>query len=271
MLPLKVKDRPIVHALLAAGCCARCVLRFCCVGLQSAYRQTYEDLARELDVFMSEGGDKPPEATAQDPPGDPPCKKARLETEQGNTGAGDQAGAPGDQAGAPGPRPETGSGTAEPGVCVVCLGVLQHYCDHAFARRVSEAVTAEGYQFDSLVLSVSLPAQLSVREHSAWLLVKKPVRDKGVCLGKDDVIQVKEAYKWIMNGLVSQELGTPVLPKSLFEVSVGFTHPETDGDCHFLATSCSDCFKPAKNKLSVFTRMAVVKALEKISEENFRR
>uniref|UniRef100_A0AAY4AF13 Uncharacterized protein n=1 Tax=Denticeps clupeoides TaxID=299321 RepID=A0AAY4AF13_9TELE len=32
MLPLKEKDRPLAHKLLAAGCCARCVLRFCCVG-----------------------------------------------------------------------------------------------------------------------------------------------------------------------------------------------------------------------------------------------
>uniref|UniRef100_A0A8C3SSR2 tRNA pseudouridine synthase Pus10 n=1 Tax=Chelydra serpentina TaxID=8475 RepID=A0A8C3SSR2_CHESE len=58
--------------------------------------------------------------------------------------------------------------------------------------------------------------------------------------------------------------------ESLFEVSVVFAHPETDEDCHFLATVCSDCFKPAKNKQSVFTRMAIIKALDKIKEEDFR-
>ncbi|XP_050750495.1 tRNA pseudouridine synthase Pus10 isoform X2 [Gymnogyps californianus] len=57
--------------------------------------------------------------------------------------------------------------------------------------------------------------------------------------------------------------------ESLFEVSVVFAHPETDEECHFLATACPDCFKPAKNKQSVFTRMAVIKALEKIKEEDF--
>ncbi|XP_053828450.1 tRNA pseudouridine synthase Pus10 isoform X3 [Vidua macroura] len=35
------------------------------------------------------------------------------------------------------------------------------------------------------------------------------------------------------------------------------------------ATACPDCFKPAKNKQSVFTRMAVIKALERIKEEDF--
>ncbi|XP_064428549.1 tRNA pseudouridine synthase Pus10 isoform X2 [Mirounga angustirostris] len=34
---------------------------------------------------------------------------------------------------------------------------------------------------------------------------------------------------------------------------------------------CPDCFKPAKNKQSVFTRMAVMKALNKIKEEDFRK
>uniref|UniRef100_A0AAY4AAG1 Uncharacterized protein n=1 Tax=Denticeps clupeoides TaxID=299321 RepID=A0AAY4AAG1_9TELE len=42
MLPLKEKDRPLAHKLLAAGCCARCVLRFCCVGTPSSYCQSYE-------------------------------------------------------------------------------------------------------------------------------------------------------------------------------------------------------------------------------------
>ena len=59
------------------------------------------------------------------------------------------------------------------------------------------------------------------------------------------------------------------LMESLFEVSVVFAHPETDEECRFLATVCPDCFKPAKNKQSVFTRMAVIKALEKIKEEDF--
>lgn len=89
-------------------------------------------------------------------------------------------------------------------------------------------------------------------------------------LGKDDVVQVKEAFKWVMQSLVSRALGgAAVVSKSAFEVGVEFVHAETDTDCHFLATTCPDCFKPTKNKESVFTRMAVVKALEKISDATF--
>ncbi|KAG9350548.1 hypothetical protein JZ751_026914 [Albula glossodonta] len=159
MLPLKVKDRPIVRTLLAAGCCARCILRFCCIGLQSAYRQPYEDLAKELLAFASaEESDKSNDATDKEPTEDPPCKKMRLETEQSHTEGGDKAETSPAQA-------QTDPDSADSEVCVVCLGVLQHFCDKAFAKKVSEAVATERYQFDSLVLSVSLPAQLSVREN----------------------------------------------------------------------------------------------------------
>lgn len=155
-------------------------------------------------------------------------------------------------------------------VCVVCLGILQELCSPAEAAKISETVRAEKYEFDALTLSVSLPAQLCVREHSCWLHVKKELREKSIAVDKDDVIQVKEAYKWIMQGLVAKELGgVAVSTRSWFDVGVEFIHPETDADCHFLATTCPGCFKPAKNKQSVFTRMAVVKALEKITDAKF--
>lgn len=91
-------------------------------------------------------------------------------------------------------------------MCVVCLGILQELCDSSQAVKVcvcvlgnmfhhncadlclqpyscrhelcclvvfpqiAEAVRAENYEFDTLVLSVSLPAQLCVREVSVCLI-----------------------------------------------------------------------------------------------------
>uniref|UniRef100_A0A3B5A198 tRNA pseudouridine synthase Pus10 n=1 Tax=Stegastes partitus TaxID=144197 RepID=A0A3B5A198_9TELE len=217
MLPLKEKDKPIVQKLLSAGCCARCVLRFCCVSVQAAYRQP-----QQVGLVLHSG-----------------------HVDENNKSH--EAAVPKDD---------------ESPVCVVCLGILQELCGTIQAVKVSEAVKAESYEFDTLVLSVSLPAQLCVREVSVCVCV-----EKGLVFDKDDVIQVKEAFKWIMQGLVAKELGGVAV--SAFEVGVEFTHPQTDADCHFLATTCPDCFKPTKNKQSVFTRMAVVKALEKISDAKF--
>ncbi|XP_051559939.1 putative tRNA pseudouridine synthase Pus10 isoform X1 [Myxocyprinus asiaticus] len=269
MLSLKEKDRPIVRKLFDAGCCARCVLRFCCVGTYSSYRQPYEDIHRELFAFIGEENSKSHDASDQGQSEDPPSKRMKIE----DNGSLEDSVTPAE--------PKTVSD-----ICPVCLGVLQHFCDHTYAKQVSDAVKKEQYEFDRLVLTVSLPAQLSVREHSCWLHIKREVREKSMCLGKDDVIQVKDAFKWAVQGKIGQDLGANVLANSAFEVSVGFTHPETDEDCHFLATICPDCFKPTKNKLepfklevppcfqqgaSIFTRMAVVKALEKISDEKFSR
>lgn len=275
MLPLKEKDKPIIQKLLSAGCCARCVLRFCCISVQAAYRKPHQETLKELQTFISdsengksqdsaapestEENNKSHDAAVSEAAEDPPSKKAKLD--------------PGLVADAP---PEEDSAAVvtlkdeESCVCVVCLGILQDLCAPSRAVKIAEAVKRENYKFDTLVLSVSLPAQLCVREHSCWLHVKKEVREKSTVLDKDDVVQVKEAFKWVMQGLVAKELGgVAVVTKSAFEVGVEFTHPETDADCHFLASTCPDCFKPTKNKQSMFTRMAVVKALEKIPDSRF--
>ncbi|XP_012725276.2 putative tRNA pseudouridine synthase Pus10 [Fundulus heteroclitus] len=270
MLPLKEKDKPIVQKLLSAGCCARCVLRFCCVTVQAAFRQAQHETLKDLRAFIADketskvqdstGQSSTCETESQDAAlsesdADPPCKRAKLDptTETVQSEEGSDA-----------------LENVESRVCVVCLGILQDSCGPDLAVKIAETVKAQNYQFDTLVLSISLPAQLCVREHSCWLHVKKEVRAKSLVLDKDDIIQVKEAFKWIMQGLVTKELGgVAVVGKSPFEVGMEFTHPETESDCHFLAKSCPDCFKATKNKQSVFTRMAVVKALEKISDARF--
>lgn len=295
MLPLKEKDKPVVQKLLAAGCCARCVLRFCCVVVQALYRQPCQDTLKQLQDFVSDwdgstpseppaepepcpaGGDAPHDATAEtlgagdaqqetlqgtdtkpEPADDPPKKRMKLDDSlEGSDGSDGSK-----EAKAP-PAPT-------PGICVVCLGVLQEYCSRDHAIKVAEAVKKEDYLFDSIVLSVSLPAQLCVREHSCWLHVKKEMREKCMTRVKDDVVLVKEAFKWSMQGLLAKELGgVAVSSRSVFEVGLEFKHPPTDSDCHFLATTCPECFRPTKTKDSVFTRMAVVKALDKIFDSKF--
>ncbi|RXM28936.1 putative tRNA pseudouridine synthase Pus10 [Acipenser ruthenus] len=155
---LKEKDRPVVRVLLNAGCCPRCVLRFCCVGLQSTYRQSYKDLMKELTDFARVGECKKSNAETEEE-NDPPCKKIKLEETEDFIPESDKNGT------------VTNSTQEcltlqkdEPKTCVVCLGVLQHFCDKDFAKQMSRVVESANYQFSSLVVSVSLPAQLSVRE-----------------------------------------------------------------------------------------------------------
>ncbi|KAM5165516.1 tRNA pseudouridine synthase Pus10 [Mantella aurantiaca] len=243
MLLIEEKYRSVAEILFSSGTCPRCVLRLCCVGFPTPYRLPYKDLMEELQKFLA-----PNDGDAADGDNAPPNKKARLHDSDGCFD-------------------DDSSGAQE--TCNLCLGILQKLCDAEFVKKIFHKVQSAGYEFKDFVFSVSLPAQLLVREHCAWLQAQQEMRKQGRVLEKGDIIQLKEAYKWIIYPMISDELGVQAVSKSAFEVGVVFCHQETDEDCHFLATVCKDCFKPAKNKESVFTRMAVVKALEKIKEDDF--
>lgn len=242
MMLIEEKYKPVAELLLSSGTCPRCVLRFCCVGSPAHYRLPYEELADDLWKFLARDGDI-----------SPPNKKIRLEDSEG---CESETQIPRDAAEAL-------------QTCNLCLGILQHHCSKEFVKKIFHKVQSAGYQFQDFVFPVSLPAQLSVREHSAWLQAQQEMRKQDRLLEKTDIIQLKEAYKWIIHPMISEELGVQAVSKSLFEVGVVFCHQDTDEDCHFLATVCKDCFKPGKNKQSVFTRMAVVKALDKIKDNDF--
>lgn len=44
-------------------------------------------------------------------------------------------------------------------------------------------------------------------------------RQKSIALDKDDVVQVKEAFKWVMQGLVAKELGGVAVVTKVGEAS----------------------------------------------------
>ncbi|KAM6367817.1 tRNA pseudouridine synthase Pus10 isoform 4-T10 [Alca torda] len=229
MCSLTEKDRPIVQLLLNTGTCPRCILRFCCVGSQALYRCPYKDLMNDLKEFLKNNQEK--EDMVCFDVVDPPCKRIRLEhTEEGpdelnHNGALQQI---------PSVNENTAMENSAVKVCNVCLGILQEFCEADFVKKVCQKVNSADYQFTSFVFSVSLPPQLSVRERAAWLLVKQEMGKLGLPLAKDDVVQLKEAYKWIIHPQLSEELGVPADGKSLFEVSVVFAHPETEEECRFL-------------------------------------
>uniref|UniRef100_A0A2K6LA35 tRNA pseudouridine synthase Pus10 n=1 Tax=Rhinopithecus bieti TaxID=61621 RepID=A0A2K6LA35_RHIBE len=223
MFPLTEENKHVAQLLLSTGTCPRCIFRFCGVDFHAPYKLPYKELLNELQKFLETEKDELILEVMNPPP-----KKIRLQELADSIDNLSQNGEGRISVSQDG---SIASKNSNLNVCNVCLGILQEFCEKDFVKKVCQKVEASGFEFTSLVFSVSFPPQLSVREHAAWLLVK-------------------------------QEM-------SLFEVSVVFAHPETVEDCHFLAAICPDCFKPAKNKQSVFTRMAVMKALNKIKEEDF--
>nr|XP_055098711.1 tRNA pseudouridine synthase Pus10 isoform X2 [Symphalangus syndactylus] len=232
MFPLTEENKHVARLLLNTGTCPRCIFRFCGVDFHAPYKLPYKELLNELQKFLETEKDELILEVMNPPP-----KKIRLQELEDSIDNLSQNGEGRISVSQDG---SIASKNSNLNVCNVCLGILQEFCERDF-----------------------------IKKHAAWLLVKQEMGKQSLSLGRDDIVQLKEAYKWITHPLFSEELGVPIDGKSLFEVSVVFAHPETVEDCHFLAAICPDCFKPAKNKQSVFTRMAVMKALNKIKEEDF--
>lgn len=226
MFPLTEEKKHVARLLLDTGTCPRCIFRFCGVDVHAPYRRPYKEFLNELQKFLKTDKDELLlEIT------NPPPKKMRLQGLEDGTDSPSRNGegsntAPEDESSA--------SKNSSLNVCNVCLGILQEFSEREFIKQVCQKVEASGFEFTNLVFSVSFPPQLSVREHAAWLLVKQEMGKQNLSLERNDIIQLKEAYKWITHPLFSEELGVPVDGKSLFEVSVVFAHPETVEDCHFL-------------------------------------
>nr|XP_045225181.1 tRNA pseudouridine synthase Pus10 isoform X2 [Macaca fascicularis] len=225
MFPLTEENKHVAQLLLSTGTCPRCIFRFCGVDFHAPYKLPYKELLNELQKFLETEKDELILEVMNPPP-----KKIRLQELEDSIDNLSQNGEGRISLSQDG---SIASKNSNLNVCNVCLGILQEFCEKDFVKKVCQKVEASGFEFTSLVFSVSFPPQLSVREHAAWLLVKQEVGKQSLSLGRDDIVQLKEAYKWITHPLFSEELGVPI-----------------DGK-------------------SVFTRMAVMKALNKIKEEDF--
>ncbi|KAM5249994.1 tRNA pseudouridine synthase Pus10 isoform 2-T5 [Hipposideros larvatus] len=230
MFPLTEENKHVAQLLLNTGTCPRCIFRFCGVDCHAPYKLSYEELLSELQKFLETEKDE----LILDVP-NPPSKKIRLQDLEDGIDGIDNLSQNGKGRVSVIEDESIASKNSNLNVCNVCLGILQEFCEKEFIKKVCQKVEASGFEFTNLVFSVSFPPQLSVREHAAWLLVKQEMGKQSLSLGRNDIVQLKEAYKWITHPLFSEELGVPI-----------------DGK-------------------SVFTRMAVMKALNKIKEEDFRK
>uniref|UniRef100_A0A8C4N2S1 tRNA pseudouridine(55) synthase n=1 Tax=Eptatretus burgeri TaxID=7764 RepID=A0A8C4N2S1_EPTBU len=280
---------PGAAALLASSVCCRCTMRLCGLANAESYRRPVPELLRDLKVF----GSKAERKRSSDNVVGQSSKKAKTEsdtvmlghtTDRSSIDNGSELVFERDvKSEEDETREQVESVAAEracqdtlheaspfSAVCTVCLGIMQQFCEASFIEELGNKVKKSGFEFGSVVVSVSFPAQLAVREHAACLILEEACRAEDPHSWKSDLVSLKEAYKWVVYEGLSECLGVPVEGKSPFEVNVNFTHEETKEECHFLASLFPGCFKPAKNKQSLFTRMAVSKALARIGEDQFR-
>lgn len=209
MFPLTEENKHVAQLLLSSGTCPRCIFRFCGVDCHAPYKLSYEELLSELQKFLETEKD---ELILEVP--NPPKKIRLQEVDDGIDGI-DNLNQNGEGRVSVIEDESIASKNSTLNVCNVCLGILQEFCEKEFIKKVCQKVEASGHEFTNLVFSVSFPPQLSVREHAAWLLVKQEMGKRSLSLGRNDIVQLKEAYKWITHPLFSEELGVPIDGKVL--------------------------------------------------------
>ncbi|XP_070578817.1 tRNA pseudouridine synthase Pus10-like [Ptychodera flava] len=236
----------VIADLHHLSCCPRCVLRLCGEKDIEIYRKPIKELEKNIASIVGEA----------------------TNTENSTVNA-------------PVQTMDNHNGSSQP-VCPSCLGLLTLCTDENFLEKCRADVEEEDFQFSKYSLSVSVPLQLLIREHSILLHLRQKHSQLDVfkAVTSEDIFQVKDIFKWIFSQMLAEVLEVAFVPLCPFEVSLSFTHEETDAECGTLikTDSCKEkgTSRPRKKrklvKRNAITKPAVTEALSKLSNyETFKR
>jgi len=126
--------------------------------------------------------------------------------------------------------------TAAAGTCTACLGALQNAQSEAFMKPFLEALSPEssGRDFSDYSLTITLPVATLIRQYALHyhLRMRHPGTEEFEEI--DEVVEIKEAMKWILGYKLRSLLGINFSRESLFHVGVKLRHPETEAEHQFL-------------------------------------
>ncbi|XP_063426477.1 tRNA pseudouridine synthase Pus10-like isoform X2 [Mytilus trossulus] len=160
--------------------------------------------------------------------------------------------------------------------CPVCLGILQAYIDEEFLQKIKNAVEKDDYEFKTFICSLTIPVCILVREHSVLIHLQDKFKDEYEIMTLPDFVSIKEAWKLRCGPLLSNLINVPFDQKSMFDIAVLFNYERSDKECSFLSDEKPDIFIKRKSKNfrnldETFTRNNVIKALDSMSEDLFKR
>jgi tRNA pseudouridine synthase 10 len=200
---------PGVFTLLCCGCCELCALRFLGQRTYSLYREPLPVLRHMMEVLWTHVPEAAREADAD----------WRAQ-----------------------------SATTEAGSCVACLGTLQNARSVEFMAPLTDAMSrgTRKYEFDDYSLTLTIPAATITRQFALHYHLLG--RYKGVEEYKDidDVVDIKEAIKWILGYELRYSLDLRFSRDSLFHVGIKFRHPETEKEHEFLYQVPDLDFRPPR-------------------------
>ncbi|EDV29827.1 uncharacterized protein TRIADDRAFT_52642 [Trichoplax adhaerens] len=199
---------PIVNVLRRASCCARCILRFLGEKNIDVYQQprcVLNDTIQSLGEFTSS---------------DLIAYQSNASNEQQSNSLIENS--------------EQKQNDIKEIPCATCLGVLQDYCDKSFVEKLHKDITESLYEYKDYDLCVSLPPAFIVREHSIWIYLQEQFKNRYEKYSQyEDIVTVKEAFKWICGGMLDKFYNVIHKYQSLFQVKIEFLFPESESDDDF--------------------------------------
>ena len=161
------------------------------------------------------------------------------------------------------------------GICVSCLGILQEqYCKRGFMDEILSVVRKQDFEFSAFLCSISTPVCLLLREHAVWLTLSTAMPLIFTGGRKDDIVPIKDIWKWVNGPTLAMVLEVPFDLRSTFEVLLTFVHPVNMSECDFLYDLYPNTFHRRKNTrqgFEVFNRTNVTKAIEDVTDNRFRK
>ncbi|KAL1481799.1 hypothetical protein MTO96_034193 [Rhipicephalus appendiculatus] len=249
-MPLKLTDadRPSVFEhLKEIGCCKFCAERFSGERYYDNYKK-FEELAAALtDVSNAISNESACIDNA--------CRDGLLEE-------GDLF------------NKEDGVNSKDSTGCVACYGLLEiQHLKESFQQIVA-AVKESGCVFSKFTFQLSVPVTLELRHHAMVMHLKEKFRESYKECSDIEFVSAKEVWKYIVSPMFADHLGVEFSAMSGFQISVAFPSPNAEEECGFLLTKFPESFPNRKQKKhqsrEIFTRCAVLDALRKISDDDFR-
>ncbi|KAF0381857.1 trna pseudouridine synthase pus10 [Gigaspora margarita] len=233
----------IIDTMLNSKCCARCILRFLNVHDYKMYSASEEALLKLISRIREDV------LKSTDP-------KLISSTEHSFTEI---------LSCKPQDKP----------ICITCFDLLYQADTIECIWPIYQSILAHNFDVKDFNLSVSLPTGILVNNHSMIVWIRKMCNDLKVHCSLETLVDLKETFKPLLGWSIGKQTGLVYKGQSQFNISIEYSHEETQRNHMFLTKIPSAEFGMKKTRVKgkhIWTgdsRPNISNALQKVSDEEF--
>ncbi|KAL4238436.1 putative tRNA pseudouridine synthase Pus10 [Mactra antiquata] len=282
----------ITKELVSCGCCARCTMRYLGLKDMALYKGNYKEMQTMVEQYMNIKSDDESPSTVNDANikdtvgGTDDVKDINntqsvvVEVKKENDDAcaiqTDDSNEVIDKS-----NDTNTESSTKCKACVVCLGILQHFAEDEFLKKVQSNIENEGFCYTLYMCSLMIPVCVILREHAMMLHLKEKFSSVYGNKTYLDISAVKDVWKWRCGPVLCDLLQAPFDVKSPFDITLTFLYQNSNKECSFLLDNPdNDTFRKRKQdrrynrkkpNFAVYNRANVSKAVKDMPEDDFKR